>query len=366
MRRISTTALLCALALSACGGTQQAVVPTAQPVTVLTAPASDQADLSTVKAYLLHKNSELKTATTELKQASDRYYTLAEATNFDYSALWQNQRSAATSAINAARAAWVKASPLYEQMEGIVAGTPSLAPFDVTIDAGSAAAQGGDTIVTFDLNLADGRTLQKPGNLFGVTESALWGTEAAYTAKTVVADFDGNGVVDLGDALPDAHVLKSGVDKLDTTVSELGSASSAWQPTEAEAFGALVGNVPTVTDFVDAWKSSRFVSGDAGSKDFVAISRLSDIVDNITSWQTIYTGISPAVSSADPASDAQIRQGLDAMKLFISDIHAREQAGKRYTPEDADLISAEAQNRATAITGQIAQAAAKLNVRIEE
>ncbi len=47
-------------------------------------------------------------------------------------------------------------------------------------------------------------------------------------------------------------------------------------------------------------------------------------------------------------------------------IHQQEQGGRRYTAEEADLLGAEAQNRATAVTGQIAQVAAQLGVVIEE
>ena len=39
-------------------------------------------------------------------------------------------------ALNDARAAWLASSPLYEQIEGIVAGVPSLAEYDVILDAG--------------------------------------------------------------------------------------------------------------------------------------------------------------------------------------------------------------------------------------
>jgi hypothetical protein len=57
---------------------------------------------------------------------------------------------------------------------------------------------------------------------------------------------------------------------------------------------------------------------------------------------------------------------LTDLKAFVADIYSREQSGKRFTPEDADLLGAEAQNRATALTGQIAQVAAKLHIQVEE
>lgn len=373
-RTLIPLTLMLVLLLNACGQAPVAVQPTQAPAatpvaaTQPTAATTGSADLTSVKAYLVNKVGELTGATAKFKQTSDTYYALAQAGNFDYATLWQTKKPQMITAIQDARAAWVSASPLYEQMEGIVAGTPSLAQFDVDLDAGESAAVGSENTVSFDLTLPDGKTLPKPGNLFGLTESILWGTFADSTIKDVQADFNGDGKVDFGDAIPDANVLKGSVDLLDTMANDLGKAAAAWQPTEAEAFGALVANVPTVSDFFDAWKNSRFVQIDPSkaSRDFVVVSRLSDIVDNITSWQTIYSGLSPLAVTADPASDERIHQGLRELKTYVSDIYSKEQLGKRYTPEEADLLSADAQNRATAITGQITQVAALLKIEIRE
>ncbi len=331
------------------------------------APAADGAALGAIKTYLLAKTATLKASTTAVKATSDRYYALAQAANFDYVSLWAKQPADVSKALQDAKQAWTAASPLYEQMEGIVAGTPSLAQFDINLDAGASAAEGGDSVVSIDIKLPDGKMLSKPGNLFGVTESTLFGTYPEYIVANVQPDLDGDGKVGFGEVLPDANVLKGGVDLLDSTVGELATTAATWQPTEAEAFGALIGNVPTVSAFFDAWKNSRFVVTDPAkaSREFAAISRLSDIVDNVTSWQTIYTSLSPAVAKVDAPSDQQIQQRLGDLKTYVADIYAKEQGGKRYTPEEADLLSAEAQNRATAIVGQITQVAAKLKITVE-
>ena len=328
--------------------------------------AARQVDLSGVKTYLLDKSTALQASTAKLKSASDRYYNLAKDAKFDYAALMQNQKAEVGQTLEQAKEAWVAASPLYESMEGIVAGTPSLAQYDVILDAGTSAAEGGEDVTPIDVKLPDGRTLAKPGNLFGLTETALWGTSAAYVVPQVQPDLNGNGKIDFGEALPDANVLKGGVDALHQYANELLSASGAWQPTEAEAFGALVGNVPTIGDFFDAWKNSRFVTGGGEkSRDFVAISRLSDMQGNVASWQVMYGSLSPLVRQADPAQDAKINGGLQSLHTFISGLYTQEQGGKQFTADEAELLSAEAQNRATAITGQISQVAAKLNVPIE-
>ena len=173
-RLFPIVALTGSLLLAACGQQPAASSPVTAPAAVSVAPATaSKADLSGIKTYLTGKTTELKHATAALAQVSDRYYAQAQAANFDYAALAKNPDALKT--VMDARAAWIVASPLYEQMEGIVAGTPALAQYDVDIDAGSSKAQGGDNVVSVDVTLPDGKLLEKPGNLFGVTESTLWG-----------------------------------------------------------------------------------------------------------------------------------------------------------------------------------------------
>jgi Imelysin len=361
--------LICIGLLAACGQATPAADPTTAPTSApVAAPTATAAklDLGGLKVYLVQKTTALTASTAKFRQDSDRYYELAKAANFDYTALWENQRAAVTQAIERARGDWIIASPTYEQMEGIVAGTPSLMQYDVILDAGASGSEGGDNVSPIDLTLPDGRTLPKPGNLFGITESTLWGTDTSYVVPDLLADYNGNGTKDFGETLPDANALKGGADALDKYANELHAAAQAWQPVEAEAFGALVNNVPTVTDFFEAWKESRFVAGAASKRrDFAVVSRLSDIVDNISSWQVIYQDLSPAVRGVDAAQDAQIGERLTNLKSFVGDLYAQEQDGKRFSPEEADLLSAEAGNRATAIAGQISQVAAKLNIPLQ-
>jgi hypothetical protein len=72
------------------------------------------------------------------------------------------------------------------------------------------------------------------------------------------------------------------------------------------------------------------------------------------------------IQGVDPAQDQQIDQGLSNLQSFVKGIHEQEVGGKRFTPEEADTLGAEAQNRASAITGQITQVAAQLGIAIQE
>jgi hypothetical protein len=183
----------------------------------------------------------------------------------------------------------------------------------------------------------------------------------------VEADFNHDGKLDFGEALPDANVLKAGVDELDRYTVELLTKAEAWQPTESDAFTALVVMVPTMSEYFGSWKDSRFILGDKSTqRDFVAISRLADIQDILGSLQVTYQGVSPMVKAVDPDQDTQIEQGLNDLKTFVADVHGQETSGKRFTPEEADLLGTEAQDRATAITGKITQVAGELDVELQE
>jgi Imelysin len=348
------------VALSACTpATQVAPTATAEPV-------APQADLSGIKTYLVDKGTQLRAGGDSLKASSDAYYELARAANFDYEALWADKPQEVSAALIAAKDAWTTSSPTYEQMEGIVAGTPSLAEFDVILDAGASGADDPEGAVPFDLTLPDGAVLPKPGNLFGVLESTLWGTHPEFTTG-IEADLDADGTVEFGETLPDANVLKGASDAFAGYTSDLFDAAQAWTPSESDAFTSLVVMVPTMSEYFNSWKNSRFILGDASTqRDFVVISRLNDITNILGSLQVVYTGVKPLVEADNAAQAAQIEQGITDLKAFVADVYAKEQGGQQFTPEEADILGAEAQDRATAIAGQVAQVAAKLGITIAE
>jgi hypothetical protein len=209
--------------------------------------------------------------------------------------------------------------------------------------------------------------LSKPGNLFGVLETTLWGTNKDYVIADIEADLDGNGTLDFGEVLPDANVLKGTVDLFDQYAAELDSAAQAWEPTESDAFTSLVVMVPTMNEYLNSWKNSRFVAGEASTQnDFVVISRLSDIQDILSSLQIVYADVKPLIMTVNADQAGQIESDLNGLKEFVADVYQQEQGGRQFTPEEADQLGAEAQNRATAIAGQIAQMAASLGIAIEE
>lgn len=322
------------------------------------------ADLAAIKTYLLGKTVELTEATSELAAIASQYYDLTEAANFDYEALAENPEAAEL--LLAAREAWITASPAYEQMEGIVAGVPTLADYDVTLDAGASGAEDPVEGVTYNLELLDGRVFERPGNLFGVTEATLWSTIPDYSSGVWV-DLDSNGEEDFAELLPDAAMLLAGTQTLNSVAEELAASAEAWEPTESDAFTALVVMVPTMSEYFGSWKESRFVAGDDATRtDFVAISRLSDIQDILGGLQVVYQSVSPLVVAESADFDSAIGEGLTDLYAYVADLYTQEQDGRVFTAEEADFFGSEAQDRADTITGQVAQAAALLNIELAE
>lgn len=327
--------------------------------------AAQEADLDAIKTYLLENVAELKTATAELQTAGQTYYDLAEAADFDYAALWETEANAVAEALQTAKDAWIAASPLYEQVEGVVAGVPVLSEYDVILDAGVSAEEDPEGAVPFDLTLPDGRVLKQPGNLFGILEGTLWGTRGDFTMNSV--DLDGDGKLTFGEVLPDANVVKSAADAMDGYVTDLVEASEAWEPTESDAFTALVVMVPTMSEYFGSWKESRFVAGESAARsDFAVISRLSDIQDILGGLEVVYAGVSPLVASVDAEQDTQISTALTDLKTYVADLYTQELDGRQFTAEEADFFGSEAQDRAQQITGQVAQVAALLGIELAE
>lgn len=330
------------------------------------AAAQAESDLASIKIYLLEKAEVLVDGAADLAVTSDAYYALAEAADFDYAQMWEDNPTEIAELLQTAKDQWIIISPLYEQIEGIVAGVPSLSEFDVNLDAGMSFEEDPASAVTFDLELPDGTVLSRPGNLFNLLEATLWGTRSEFVASAE-ADLDGSGSVDFGEVLPDANMLKGSADMMATMTADLLASAEAWEPTVSDAFTALVVMVPTMSEYFESWKESRFVAGDeATNANFAVISRLADIQDILSSLQVVYVGVGPLVMSVSEIQHGQIDTGMNDLKVYVADLYDQEQTGRRFTPEEADFFGTEAQKRAMIITGQITQAAALLQIPLPE
>jgi hypothetical protein len=122
-----------------------------------------------------------------------------------------------------------------------------------------------------------------------------------------------------------------------------------------------------MSEYFGQWKESRFVQGETSNAEaFNVVSRLSDIRDIISGLEVVYAGVGPLAATVDEARSEQTKKELSDLGSFIGDLYQQEQSGSRFTPEEADTLGTEAQDRATAIAGQVSQTAAELGVTIEQ
>ena len=243
-------------------------------------PQADQSapDLQPIKDYTLNQARLMQTATERLNQMAADYEALLGRHGGNYQAAWKAEPAALRNLLVAGRAAWVDASTFYELSEGIIAGVPSLAFYDTWIDAGPSGAEDPAEAIDWTLEVADGRVLDKPGNLFHhLTEPVLWGTVDEWTGARV--DLDGDGqIAAVADALPETAILMAVSGAIDGAAAEMAEAVTAWAPTLPDVFTALVVMVPTMNEYFEQWKESRYVAGGASTEiSFVAVSRLFDI-----------------------------------------------------------------------------------------
>ena len=219
-----------------------------------------------VKTYLLGRSQSLVTQLGGIQTRAERYYALARQERFSYANLWRNHRAEVGPLLAGLKPAFNRAHKAYEEEEGIIAGVPSLARYDVIMDSGTSAADDPQTAVPFDLRLPNGKVFAKPGNFFhALLEPTIWGTDARFVATGgVEADLDGDGTVEFGEVLPDANVLVATARGFVSYARKSDAAARAWTPNASDVLTALVVMVPTVEGYFGEWKSSRAIAGASG------------------------------------------------------------------------------------------------------
>jgi len=330
-----------------------------------TTAASGGTDLSAVKYYLTGHTAQLTASTQILKEQGDRYYALAKSEDFDYQALMDEHGDEVAELMERSKDAFHKANPAYEEMEGIVAGVPRLAQYDVDIDAGSDASDAANA-VSFSLETPDGKTIKQPGNAMFITETTIYGTDKSFLAEGVKQDVDRDGKEEFGEGIPDANAYKAIVDKFDELASGLAADAHEFEPTASDAFTAITVMTPTMSEYFEAWKNTRAVAGaQATDPAFVDRSRLYDIADILEGLVLTYDQVNPMIAKESKAQAEQTGKALGDLLTFVEGLRDREAAGTQFSAEQADTLGSEAQSQAEAIAGQVTQAAQRLNVELQ-
>ncbi len=294
------------------------------------------------------------------------YNDVLAAHGFDYQAAWNAQAEELRLLVDAGRDAWVAASTAYELSEGIIAGVPSLAYYDVWIDAGPSGAEDPAEALDWTLTIEEGNVMESPGNLFHhLTEPVLWGTMDDWSGARVDLDRDG-AVAKVGDSLPEVKMFLAVAGAIDDAAIEMGQAVDGWDPTLSDVFTALVVMVPTMNEYFGQWKESRYVAGAAsGEASFVAVSRLFDINGILTGLDVAYQHVTGLVAEQDASLDAQIRAGFEQLLGYVGDLYDQERAGRQFTAAEADLFGTEAQELATTLSALLARAAKVLEITLD-
>jgi hypothetical protein len=363
LRAAAPLAVAAALLMSACGSDEE---ESAGGGTATATTAEEADEYGAVKSYLADHTALLVTETGKLREGAQRYYDLAESVDFDYDALLSEHADEVAPIIAKLQSDFRAANPAYEEMEGVVAGVPELADFDVIIDAGGDASDP-ENAVPFTITTKAGKEYKQPGNFFFITETSIFGTEPKFSAKGVEPDLDGDGKVAFGEALPDADFLLAATTDFETTAKELQAAGKAWTPEASDVFTAVVVMTPTMSEYFEAWKNSRFVAGSKATESgFVGASRLEDIASILGGLVVIYDNIEPQIAEEDPDQAEQTGVALDELLAYVEKVRDEEKGGKRFTAEEAETLGTDAQEQAEAIAGQVSQAAGKLNIELEE
>ncbi len=328
-------------------------------------PAGDEADgLASVKAFTLEHGTALAEAAAKLRALTADYAAIIAAHGGDYAAAWDADGARLAGTIREIRMAWLGTHNEYETIEGIIAGLPRTAGYDLILDAGNPGTEEED-VAEYDLTLPDGTVLERPGNLFHtMSEPVLWGTDP--DSVRLAADLDGDGTTGTGEVLFDANLALGAAEGLAFWTADLRDKIEGWEPTRNDAFTAVVTMTPTIGDYFGEWKDSHYLGGLGES--FVAQSRLVDVEGIMRGCQLMYeNAISPVLTgTGDGDLDAVIRSSFAQMLDLVTDTHAREQAGESFSAEEVDALTAESQDMADRIVAQVLQAAARHGVTIEE
>ncbi|WP_374649810.1 imelysin family protein [Dongia sp.] len=328
------------------------------------AGAADDAEvrgLTTVKQFTLDHNARLVAQAALLEAAVADYAAVIAAHKGDYAAAWAADGPKLAKQVEAIRSLWLEASNQYETIEGIVAGIPETAKYDLILDAGNPGTESED-VAQYDISLPDGTLLERPGNLFhGITEPLFWGMDASHVK--LPADLNGDGKITRGEMLFDANLALGAVQALTHWSKALETDMASWKPNRDDAFTSVVTMTPTIGDYFGEWKESQFITGEIGA--FVAQSRLVDVQGIMGGCKKMYfSAISPVVAESDADLDRRIKAAFEELLALVEDTYAREKAGARFGVEEADALGNEAQDIADRIVAMVLQAAAQKNVNI--
>jgi Imelysin len=319
---------------------------------VVTGHAEETA--ASVKSYLLKKLEKINAASEDFVKNSEAYSALVEANGRSVEAAYKADPKQLEKLVSKLQENYKAMDSFgYETVEGIVAGVPSLADYDVYLDAGVPASEGPEGVAAVVLDLGNGEKIDKQGALFTyIIEPMLWAGDRRWATPV-----DGGKK-----SLPRPEVLSAAAKDVNRKLGELLADAKAWNASVSDCFGAMVVMTPTLSDYFEDWKESRYSEDKSGR--FQAVSRISDMRGIMGSCQVMYEAVEKQVAEKDKSLAKSLDAGFKGIMTFIDKIDAREKAGEIKGAE-IDELATQAKEKTDKLVPQIEQSAAVVGVKIE-
>lgn len=339
MNTRSSLALLLALALSA---------------VIFSSQGRAEETAASVKSYLLKNLEKMNAASKDFVANSEAYSALVAANGGSVEAAYKADPKKIDQLIAKMQENYKAMDSFgYETVEGIVAGVPSMADYDIYLDAGVPASEGPDNVAPVVLELGNGEKIDRQGSLFTyIIEPMLWGGD-----KRWVTPVDGGKKL-----LPRPKVLAAAATDVNKKLGELLADAKAWNASVSDCFGAMVVMTPTLSDYFEDWKESRYAKEKSGR--FQAVSRVSDMRGIMGSCQVMYDAVDKQVAEKDKSLAKSVDSGFKGIMSFLDKIEKREKQGEIKGAE-IDELATQAKEKTDKLVPQIQQSAAVVGVKVE-
>lgn len=311
-------------------------------------------DVDGVKSYLVHTVTRMDKAAHDFEKNAKAYAAIIDAFEGNYARAYAAKKKEIDALVKDMRENYKAMDSYgYETVEGIVGGVDSFTHYDRDLDAGVPQAEGAENVAEITLTLRDGSKIDRQGCLFTyIIEPALWGGETRWI---VPLDLDGDGKIAPRESLPKAEVLLAASEDVAKRIDSLLADSKAWTPTQADCIAAMIAMTPTLSDYFEDWKESRYSEKQSGR--FFAVSRVSDMRGIMGSCAIMYQAVDPGVAEKDAALAKSIRNGFTGITIFLNKIDAREKDGE-ITLAEIDEMASQAKAHTDKLVPQIEQAQA--------
>ena len=321
---------------------------------VFAARASDVQTAASVKSYLLKSLEKVTEASQDFVTNSEAYSALIAANGGSIEAAYKTEPKKIEQLIAKMQEHYKAMDSFgYETIEGIVAGVPSLADYDIYLDAGVPASEGPEAVAPVVLDLGNGQTIDKQGSLFTyIIEPMLWGGDSRW-----VTPVDGGKKL-----LPRPEILAAAANDVNKKLGELLADAKAWNASVSDCFGAMIIMTPTLSDYFEDWKESRYAKEKSGR--FQAVSRVSDMRGIMGSCQVMYEAVEGQVAEKDKSLAKSVDAGFKGIMSFLDKIEKREKQGEIGGAE-IDELATQAKEQTDKLVPQIEQSAAVVGVKVE-